>query len=143
MKSGTETDRNNRTAGASRAFSILNGLVLLGVLLQGLWAGGFIGRLGGAGWLQLHEVTAIVVVILALAAAVVAVVTRRHDRALTGWSAGLFALLVIQTGLGEAISEGGARTLVAVHIPLAMLIMGVGVYLSIAGARSRRSAALG
>ncbi len=53
---------------ALSAFSILNGLVLLGVVLQGLWAGGFIGHLDGAFWLQLHMLTAYVVVILALAA---------------------------------------------------------------------------
>jgi hypothetical protein len=35
------------STGSLRAFSMLNGLVLLGVLLQGLWAGGLIGDLGG------------------------------------------------------------------------------------------------
>lgn len=140
MRTGMEPETDRRSAGASRAFSILNGLVLLGVLLQGLSAGGFLGRLGGMEWLQLHQITAAVVVILALAAALVAAITQRRHRAIAGWSAALFVLLVVQTGLGEAISEGGERTLVAVHIPLAMLIMGIGVYLSIAGAQTRRAA---
>src|SRR5215475_10429762 len=75
----TRPQRPDRV-GALRAFSILNGLVLLGVVLQGLWAGGFIGDVSGAPWLQLHRFTAYSVVVLALAAAIVAVVTRRRHR---------------------------------------------------------------
>jgi hypothetical protein len=36
--------------GALHAFSMLNGLVLLGVLLQGVWGGGILGRAGGVDW---------------------------------------------------------------------------------------------
>jgi hypothetical protein len=125
--------------GALRAFSILNGLVLLGVVLQGLWAGGFIGHLAGTFWLQLHRITAYVVVILALAAAILAVVTQRRHRAIAAWSVGLFVLVAVEAELGHTIGEGGERSLVAVHVPVAMLIMGLGVYLSIAAARARRS----
>src|SRR6266545_4191777 len=94
----TELRPPARTA-ALRAFSILNGLMLLGVVLQGLWAGGFIGHLDGAFWLQLHRLTAYVVVILALAAAILAVVTLRRHRAIAAWSAGLFVLVAIQAEL--------------------------------------------
>ncbi|MBO0769964.1 MAG: hypothetical protein J2P35_00745 [Actinobacteria bacterium] len=144
MTVSTEPVTGQRSsAGAGRAFSILNGLVLLGVLLQGLWAGEFIGRAAGPDWLRLHQITAVAVVILALAAAILALATQRRHRGLVAGSAGLFVLLVIQTGIGQAISDGGEQALVAVHIPLAMLIMGLGVYLSIAAARSRRSSAPG
>ncbi|MGH3599746.1 MAG: hypothetical protein ACRDQH_05610, partial [Pseudonocardiaceae bacterium] len=61
--------------------------------------------------------------------------------ALTFGALGLFVLIVIQTGLGEAISEGGSDGLVVVHVPLAVLIFGLGVYLSSLGARVRRSTA--
>lgn len=124
---------------ALRGFSILNRLVLLGVVLQGLWAGGFIGHLDGAFWLQLHRLTAYIVVILALAAAVLAVVSLRRHRAIAAWSAGLFVLVAIQAEVGHEISHDGERSLTAVHVPVALLIMGLGVYLSIAAARARRS----
>lgn len=144
MSASTEPVTSRRSAaGAVRAFSILNGLVLLGVLLQGVWAGEFIGRTDGPDWLRLHQITAVVVVILALAAAILALATQRHHRAIATGSAGLFVLLVIQTGVGQAISDGGEHALIAVHVPLAMLITGLGVYLSIAAARSRRSSAPG
>jgi hypothetical protein len=123
---------------ALRAFSVLNGLVLLGVVLQGLWAGGFIGHLAGTFWLQLHRITAYTVVILALAAAILAVVTLRRHRAIAAWSAGLFTLVAIQAELGHEISHDGERSLIAVHVPVALLIMGLGVYLSIAAARAWR-----
>lgn len=143
MNTRTEAVTHQRSStGALRAFSILNGLALLGVLLQGLSAGGFLGHVGGADWLGLHQITAPVVMICSLAAAVVAVAALRHHSGIAWWSAALFVLLVIQSALGAASSESGQRALLAVHIPLAMLIMGLGVYLSIAGARARRSAPL-
>jgi heme A synthase len=113
--------------------------VLLGVVLQGPWAGGFIGHLAGTFWLQLHRITAYVVVILALAAAILAVVTQRRRRAIAACSVGLFVLVAVEAEFGHVIGEGGWHSLVAVHVPAAMLIMGLGVYLSIAGARARRS----
>jgi len=39
---------HHASPGAVRAFSMLNGLVLLGILLQGVWAGGLVSDLGGA-----------------------------------------------------------------------------------------------
>jgi hypothetical protein len=67
------------------------------------------------------------------------VVTQRRHRAIAAWSVGLFVLVAVEAELGHTIGEGGERSLVAVHVPVAMLIMGLGVYLSIAAARARRS----
>jgi hypothetical protein len=106
--------------GTVRIFSILNGLTLLGVLLQAVWAGEFIGRNGRQDWVTVHEIGAFVVVVLALGAL------------------GLFVLIVVQTGLGEAITKGDANELITAHVPIAVLIFGLGVYLSGAGARLRR-----
>ncbi|HEY7261121.1 MAG TPA: hypothetical protein VH589_06505 [Trebonia sp.] len=127
---------HHASPGAVRAFSMLNGLVLLGILLQGVWAGGLVGDLGGA-WRVLHGVTAGLVVILALAAAAVAVIRLRGEHGLVPWSIALFVLLIIQSGLGAATRSASALFLI--HVPNAMLIMGLGVYLSVAASRARRS----
>ena len=127
---------HHASPGAVRAFSMLNGLVLLGILLQGVWAGGLVSDLGGA-WRVLHGVTGGLVVILALAAAAVAVTRLRGEHGLATWSVALFVLLIIQSGLGAATRSASA--LILIHVPLAMLIMGLGVYLSVAGSRPRRS----
>ena len=126
-------------ARALRAYSILNGLVLLGVVLQGLWAGGFIGHLDGAFWLQLHRFTAYTLVVLALAAAILAVRTQRRHRAITAGSALLFVLVGVEAELGHEIADGGAGALVAVHVPNALLIMGLAAYLATTAARARRT----
>lgn len=137
---GAVTDNRAPTGGAVRAFSIINGLVVLGVLLQAVWAGGFIGETGGADWRSMHQITAYIVVLLSLVVAILAGAALRRHRGLLVGSVVMFVLLVIQTALGDASGGESPRILVAAHIPLAMLIMALGVYLSIAGARARRSA---
>lgn len=133
---------SNRPAPAAvRTFSVVNGLTLLGVLLQALWAGAFIDQTGRETWVTVHEIGGFVVVVLSLVAALVAIVMlRRADPALTFGAVGLFVLIVVQTGLGEAITKAGRQELIVSHVPLAMLIFGLGIYLSIAGARLRRAA---
>jgi heme A synthase len=127
---------------AVRLFSILNGLILLGVLMQAVWAGEFIDRAGRDAWITAHEIGAFVVVVLALASAVLASVSlRRTHSALAFGAVALLALIIAQTGLGEAITKGSADELIVLHVPIAMLIFGLGVYLSSLGARVRRSAA--
>jgi hypothetical protein len=123
---------------ALRVFSVLNGLVVLAVLVQGLTGGGFLAGAGGVDWLQLHRINVDIVEGLSLVAAILAVATQRHHRSIAIWSPVLFVLLVVQHGLGAGISRGN-RALIAVHVPVAMLIMGVGVYLSITVALARRS----
>lgn len=125
---------------AVRMFSILNGLTLLGVLLQAVWAGEFIDHTGRGTWITVHEIGAFVVVVLALATAAVAVSLRRAHSALTVSALGLLVLVVAQTGIGESITKGGSEGLTVIHVPLAMLIFGLGTYLSITGAQLRRSA---
>ncbi|MGH3825931.1 MAG: hypothetical protein ACRDQX_01955 [Pseudonocardiaceae bacterium] len=131
------TDDHPR-AGAVRLFSILNGLTLLGVLLQAVWAGEFIDQRGRGAWITVHEMSGFVVVVLALATALAALRLRRANSALAPGALGLLVLIVVQTGLGEAISKAGADGLIVAHVTIAMLIFGLGVYLSGVGARLRR-----
>jgi heme A synthase len=145
MASGADTVAGRRGSvrvGALRVFSILNGLILLGVLVQGMTGGAFLGGATGVNWAQLHQVNAGVVETLALVAAILAIATQRRRRGIAVWSPVLFALLILQHGLGAGIS-GGNRVLVAVHVPVALLVVGVGVYLSVAAARARWSLSSG
>ena len=129
--------------GAVRIFSIVNGLTLLGVLLQAVWAGEFIDQTGRDTWITVHEIGGFVVVVLALATAALAGVTlRRGSPVLVFGALSQFALIVVQTGLGEMITKAGSDELIVIHVTLAMLIFGLGIYLSIAGAQLRRSATL-
>lgn len=130
---------DHRRAAAIRVFSVFNGLTLLGVLLQAVWAGEFIDRAGQGAWITVHEIGAFVVVVLALASALAAVALWRAHSALALGACGLLVLVVVQTGLGEAITRAGANELIVAHVPIAILVFGLGIYLSIMGARLRRS----
>jgi heme A synthase len=131
--------KDHPSAGAIRMFSLLNGLTLLGVLLQAVWAGEFVDRAGRGAWITVHEIGAFVVVVLALATALAAVRLRRAHSALTLGALGLLVLIVVQTGMGEAITRASADGLIVAHVPIAVLIFGLGVYLSSLGARLRRA----
>ncbi len=122
-------------------FSLVNGLTLLGVLLQAVWAGEFIDHAGQGAWITVHEIGAFVVVVLALANALTTVPLWRTHSALTLGAFSLLVLIVVETGLGEAITRAGANELIVAHVPIAILVFGLGVYLSIMGARPSRSTA--
>ena len=127
-------------AGArSAAFSILVGLAALAVLLQGVWAGIFLDRdlshSTANDWVNVHSVGAYVAIGLALAATVVAVRQLRQRSDLIIGSAVFTVLLIGEAGLGSAI-QSGTHSLTAVHVPLAMVILGVAVWLPLR-ARSR------
>jgi hypothetical protein len=112
-------------------WSALVGLTSLGVLLQGLWAGLFLRpHTDGSTWYSVHQHGAEVTVTLAAIATIAAAVWLRHRRDLLGGTALLLVLLVVEYSLGRA---GGGS--VAVHVPLAMLLMGLAVWLPLAARR--------
>ncbi|WP_236793718.1 hypothetical protein [Amycolatopsis sp. GM8] len=127
--------REDHALKSAPGFTVLNGLVLLGVLFQGVSAGLFMGRLGTA-WVHVHQITAVAMALVALAAAILAIVTLRRRPVLVAQSVGLFVLLVVETGLGEA--AGDRHSLVAAHVPVAILITALSAYLTVAAARPSR-----
>jgi hypothetical protein len=112
-------------------WSALIGLTTLGILLQGLWAGLFLRRdAGGSSWVSVHQHGGEATVTLAVLATVAAAVWLRHRRDLLGGTALLLVLLVVEYFLGRA---GGNS--VAVHVPLALLLMGLAVWLPVTARR--------
>ncbi len=108
-------------------FSATIGLAALAVLLQGLWAGLFLP--GGSGtWQEVHARGADVAIFLAALATVAAFVKIRERRDL--WlGSGVFTLvLLLEAWLGGLVSDG-ATWVTAIHIPLAMLLMALAVWL--------------
>ena len=122
---------------APRVFSVLIGLAALAVLLQGLWAGLFLPAKGdeGESWVEVHARGGEVALALAVLATVVAFVWIRARRDLWVGSAVVVVLLVVEAWLGGEISDGGKDGLTAVHVPLAMALMGLVTWLSFRSAR--------
>jgi heme A synthase len=135
------TDNSPATApDISPVFAALTGLVSLGILVQAFLAGEFINRDHRHSWITAHDVVATVLMVLALATAIYAVVRfRRNAKDLMGASIALFVLLVVQTGIGHSVTDGDHDALLAIHIPLALFIFGLTVWLSITARVRRRS----
>ncbi|MGY1855384.1 hypothetical protein [Modestobacter sp. SYSU DS0290] len=112
-------------------WSALVGLTSLGVLLQGLWAGLFLRPdADGSTWYTLHQRGAEITMTLAALTVVAAAIWLRHRRDLLIGSALLLVLLVVEYLLGRA--GGGSLPL---HVPLAMLLLGLAVWLPMAARR--------
>jgi membrane-associated PAP2 superfamily phosphatase len=127
---------------APRLFAPLVGVTTAGVLLQAITAGLFMAlrRQGGEGWIVAHDVIADVTVLVAIVAAVIALVAVRRSRPRVAWSAvALAVLLILQTLVGHLMADAKLGGLVAVHVPLALIIFGGTIWLSIQS-RTRREA---
>lgn len=120
-----------------RVVAVLAALVALGVLLQSVWAGGFLrafysdaGVLGSS--LTLHELGANATFGLLVVEGVVVLATPlRGDRGLVGSGLLLGVLLTGVIGFGYV---GG--TSVAVHVPLAVASFGVALWHAAVAARA-------
>ena len=125
-----ETTTEPDAARSLRLFSTLIAVAALAVLLQGLWAGIFLEHDGerdaAEKWIQVHARGGEVALALA---ALVAFLKLRQRRDLWIGSAALTALIVLESYLGGLIVDQSKDTLTAVHVPLAMALMGLVVWL--------------
>jgi hypothetical protein len=137
----TETDTARDATRPARAplYAALIGLTGVAILLQGLWAGIFLehdgARDAASGWIDVHARGGDVAIGLAALATIVAFLTRRARRDLWIGGAALVVLLVVEAWIGGLIRDDGRDTLTAVHVPLAMLLLGLVAWLSARSAR--------
>ena len=126
-------------AGRRRVYSALTGVAALAVLLQGLWAGLFLehdgGRDSASSWIDVHAVGGEVAIAFAVLAAVWALFRLRSRKDLVYGAIVLIVLLVLEAYIGGLIRDDGKDSLTPVHIPLAMLLMAVSVWLPLRAAR--------
>jgi hypothetical protein len=111
------------TLGATRAWSALTGLIVVGVFMQSVFAGLL---LSGETWGRTaHSMTAVMLIAVALISSVVAAITLRRVSASGGKLAallfGLAVVLVIQTIVGQLSSEGS--NLLWLHVPLGVALV--------------------
>jgi hypothetical protein len=116
-----------------RVFGGLTGLTALAVLLQGLWAGLFLEHDGqrdaAGGWIAVHARGGEVAIVLAVLATVWAAVRLRARRDLVLGALALVVALTVEAYVGGLIVDDGRDALTPVHVPLALLIMGLAVWL--------------
>lgn len=109
--------------------------------MQGLWAGIFLEHDGArddaSNWIDIHATGGEVAIGLAALAAVVGFVKLRARRDLWIGALVLTVLLVLEAYIGGLIRDNGADTLTAVHIPFAMALMALSVWLPLRAAIRR------
>ena len=127
------------TRTGSPVYSALIGLSALVVLLQGLWAGIFLEHDGerdaASSWIDVHARGADLAILLGVLATGYALWKLRPRRDLWVGSLVFTVLLVLEAYLGGLVRDDGQDTLTAVHVPLAMALMGLAVWLPL---RARR-----
>lgn len=124
-----------------RIYSVLIGLTSFGVLLQAVWAGIFLEHDGNRPdkWINVHARGAEVCIGLAIVALIAAAIWQRHRTDLLIGTGLLMVGLILEAYLGGRITDDGDDTLTAIHVPLAMAIMGLAVWLPL---RTRSRAAI-
>jgi hypothetical protein len=109
---------------AAPRLTAMTGLVLaVGVLVQGLLAGGFLG--GDHRWYAWHEILGTALVLPPLVSLVVALVLlRRRPEAPAALATRAFLLALVVTVI---VTGHAGRILLAVHIPAAIAVAGIAV----------------
>ena len=132
MKTSMPANSSPATA-PTRTFAALVGVASLAVLLQGLWAGLFMSTPDTdpekTPWLEVHSWCGKAAIGFALLATVWAFLKLRERTDLTFGALALTVLLILEAYLGGLIVDEGKDVMAAVHVPLAMALMGLAVWL--------------
>jgi uncharacterized membrane protein len=134
------TTTGTTTRPRSALYSAVIGLAALAVLLQGVWAGLFLREDGGYqdAWVEVHAHGAEVAIALAAIATVIAFVRLRPRRDVWIGSLVFTLLLVLEAYLGGRVSDEHSIGAQVVHIPLALALMGLAVWLPLRASRPGR-----
>jgi len=125
------SERRHVTSGSSRVHSIYSALIgvsAFAILLQGVWAGLFIGH-QGEGWVEVHAVGGEVAIAFAAVASILVIWKLRSRRDLLVGTLLVTLLLVVEAYLGGLIVDEHKDALTVVHIPLAMALISLAVWL--------------
>jgi hypothetical protein len=122
-------------------YASLIGLTALVILLQGLWAGLFIregqdfdATSSQSNFVKVHDWGGRAAIVLALISLVVAVWRLRSRPSLIAGTAVLLVLLMLESYIGGAIGDHPSWP--SMHIPLAMALMALSVWLPLRAARA-------
>ena len=109
------------------------------ILAQAVTAGVFVNKTGADSWVTVHGIIADVSWVMALVTAAIGFFAiRRATPRLEYWAIALFVLTLTQTGIGHLITDYGADSLIEVHVPLAMVIFGLTVWVTVRAGRLHR-----
>jgi hypothetical protein len=134
MTTTSERPETASSSGVHSTYSALIGVAAFAILLQGLWAGLFIGH-QGEGWVEVHAVGGEVAIASAAAASLLVIWKLRSRRDLLIGTLLVTVLLVLEAYLGGLIADEHQDALTAVHVPLAMALISLAVWLPLRATR--------
>lgn len=130
-QAGLQSRLGTRHAAArSTLYTALIGMAAVAILLQSLWAGLFIheGHDFQQSWVDVHARCGEAAILFAALASIVAAVRLRSRPAIVAGSITLTVLLVGEAYLGGLIGDRPGLT--AIHLPLAMALMALVIWLT-------------
>jgi hypothetical protein len=135
-------DTPDTRMGRDALYASVIGLTSLVILLQGVWAGLFIregkdfdASSSQSRWVEVHDAGARVAIVLAFVSLIVAVWRLRGRKDLLVGTGLLFVLLLVEAYIGGEIGDHASWP--AAHVPLAMALMGLSVWLPSRAVRGR------
>lgn len=116
-----------------KPYAALVGVASLAVLLQGLWAGMFMSTPDkdpqSTPWLEVHSWCGKFAILFALIATIYAFAKLKHRADLKFGALAFTIVLILEAYIGGMIVDDGKDVMAAVHVPLAMALMGLSVWL--------------
>ncbi len=135
----TATPTALASSGRARAFNALLGVTTLGIFLQAITAGEFVSQEHRGGWITAHNIISNVTITVAVIAAIAGFAAGAAQRTAAWATVVLVVLLLMQIVIGHLITDGKQDGWIGVHVPLAFVIFGLTIWLSIRGALARRA----
>ncbi len=137
MTSTSATPVSSRTI---RLFTAFTGVTSLLIFLQAVTAGEFVSQEDRDPWIAVHGIVGNLTLLVALAVAIFTIVAFRASHRVLMWaSITLFVLLLIQTVIGHLITEAKQDGWIGVHVPLALVVFALTVWLSIRAVALRKA----
>jgi len=123
-----------------RVFTALTGVTSLLIFLQAVTAGEFVSQEDRDPWIEAHNIVGNATLVVALGVAVFTVVAFHATHRVLMWATiALFVLLVAQLLMGHLITDAKQDWLIGVHVPVALLVFGLTIWLSIRAVALRRA----
>ncbi len=123
-----------------RLFAPLAGLTSVSVLCQAVTAGEFVSQEGRDGWIEIHGMLGYLTILFAVATAVVGLWAFRTSAPVIAWASVVLAVLIaFQFVIGQLITDSEQDGWIGVHVPLALVVFGLSVWLAVASAAQRRA----
>jgi hypothetical protein len=136
----TQRTATSTPSRAIRTFTALTGVTSLLIFLQAVTAGEFVSQDDRDSWIAVHNIVGNITLVVALGVAIFTIIAFRASNRVLMWATvGLFILLLAQTVMGHLITDAKQDGWIGVHVPVALIVFGLTIWLSIRAVALRKA----